>query len=313
MKEDEIPEDFPEVVVWALDRILKDEYEPSADSEGNLGLLLGKNLGPRNKPVDLTVVEETLKKCLPQEQFDAVISLKDRHSPQELENVLRILFAPEVASRGVEELRGAGWSEILLFIHVEFTRGWDLGEKIGELIIKEREGLSTPKVQRVENLITAGKPDLLTLFTARRYAREFQKLYPMMVRRAELMRLLPAGQKVPELVDRYLVEASRCFIYGHFLASLFLCRSAIISAAEDRLRKKGSREVDAIAGDWLKNILKLAREKRIMDETIWRQADDIRKLANDAIHGTNLPNEEECKNAHDQTRRVLQYLYEEIF
>ena len=77
------------------------------------------------------------------------------------------------------------------------------------------------------------------------------------------------------------------------------------------MRTKGfGREVDAIGGDWLKNILRLARDKRLLDEFIWEQADDIRKLANDAIHGKKLPKEEECEVAFDQTRGILQHLYE---
>ena len=126
-----------------------------------------------------------------------------------------------------------------------------------------------------------------------------------------LLRLLPARSKVPEHVRRYLAEASRCFIYGQFLACLFLCRSAIISATEDRLRAKGfACELDALSKDKLKNTLELAHDRGVLDDVAWKQADDIRELSNDAIHGRRLATDAESKDAFDQTRGILQLLYE---
>jgi hypothetical protein len=108
-----------------------------------------------------------------------------------------------------------------------------------------------------------------------------------------------------------LGEASRCFIYGQFLASILLCRSAIVAAAEDRLRKKGfGREVDQVRQDFLKNVLKLALNKGPLDETIWKAADEIRVRANKAAHSDMLPDARDCMEAYHLTRGIIQHLYE---
>ena len=95
--------------------------------------------------------------------------------------------------------------------------------------------------------------------------------------------------------------------------SLSLCRSAIVSSTEDRLRASGfARELEDLRGskDQLKKILELARDKDILDGVTWKQADDIRQLGNDAVHGDRLPTEAQCKSAFDQTRGILQHLYD---
>jgi len=150
----------------------------------------------------------------------------------------------------------------------------------------------------------------LPLFTARKYAKEIRNLFPKIVRRAGSLRLLPAAKEVPEYVCRCLIEASRCYIYGRFLASLFLCRSALEESVKDVLRKKGyEKDMAAMKDEGLKGILRLARDKGLMDEALHNQADDIRALANQAIHGNKLPTDDECKNAFDLTRGILQHLY----
>lgn len=262
------------------------------------------------KPIDLEIVEETLRKTLSPDKFGELASLKERRTPGEIEQVLKLIFPSEIASKGGKELAGAGWPDVLLFVHIHSLEKARIGEKVGQLIIKEREGFSTAFGCNVEAQLEAGMPVALPLFTARKYVREIRKLLPKVIRRAGLLRLVPTGKDVPEYVRRYLIEASRCYIYGHFLASLFLCRSAIEEAVEDALRSRGhEKQMSAITKDRLKGIVELAYKENLMDQTVYRQADDIRILANDAIHGSRLPADEECKNAFDQTRGILQYLY----
>ncbi len=173
-------------------------------------------------------------------------------------------------------------------------------------LVRKRETFDTTAAVGLEASIGSAP---LRHSTAETYATELLKLFPQMVTRAESLRILPASEKVPDFVNRYLGEASRCYIYGQFLASLFLCRSAIVEAVEDRLRQKGyGKDVDAIKGEWLKAVLKLAVDKGLLDDVIYRQADDIRILGNNAIHGTKLPTDQDCMD--DQTRGILQHLYQ---
>ena len=208
-------------------------------------------------------------------------------------------------------MEGADWRDILAFVHIHLIDKANFGKKMGELLIKEREGFSSPVMRAVEATLDTESPVVLPLFTARNYAKEMRNLFPKMIRRAGSLRLLRTAKEVPQYVRRYMIEASRCYVYGHFLASLFLCRSAMEEAVEDRLGKKGyAKEMAAIKEEHLKGILRLARDKNIIDETTHNQADYVRVLANQAIHGNSLPMDDGCKNAFDVTRGILQFLYE---
>jgi len=299
------------MITWALDRILKGDFAVRRDAAGNIeSLKLDKDLNPLSGVIELDVVESTLEKLLPREKLSALMSLKERRTPQEIERALGLLFPPEIASRGAEELEGAEWGEVLMFVHVHSLDKDNVGEKIGELIIKEREGLSSPFGRDVETRLETELPVALPLFTARKYAKEVRNLFPKIVRRAGSLRLLPAAKEVPDYVCRCLIEASRCYVYGHFLASLFLCRSALGESVEDVLRNKGyEKDIAAMKDEGLKGILRLARDNGLMDEALYNQADDIRALANQAIHGNKLPTDDECKNAFYLTRGILQHLY----
>ena len=56
-----------------------------------------------------------------------------------------------------------------------------------------------------------------------------------MVKRFEKLNSLPADHKAPESVQRYISEASRLYIEGHFDACLILCRATLEFALRDRL------------------------------------------------------------------------------
>jgi hypothetical protein len=310
MSQDDLQDDVY-LAIWALDRLLNYQYECRLDKNGNLETLelgLGLELVHRNKQDDPELIEETLKSMLPQEDWEALLSLKEFRTPERLELVLDRLLLLDEASRGRQELKATDWPGILRFLHGEFKEPNPLSDKLIDFLVKAREGFSTTLESSIEGML---RPNVLSELITNRYIREVRNLLPRIVKRATLLRLLPARYEVPEDVDRYLKEASRCFIYGHFLASLFLCRSAIISATKDRLRANGfDRELDAICKDWLKSTLEMAHDKNLLDNLTWKQADDIRDLANDAIHGKRLPTEEECKAAFDKTRGILQFLYE---
>jgi hypothetical protein len=145
-----LPPDLIELIGWALDRILSGEYEYAVvDAEGQLETLeLGLGLGTKNQPGDPRVIEETLKRILPREQSEAFLLLKEHRTPEKVEGVLRLLFRPDVASRGAQELAGADWSDILRFAQRQFTKPTSLGDRIAELMVKEREGLSSPVVSK---------------------------------------------------------------------------------------------------------------------------------------------------------------------
>jgi len=215
------------------------------------------------------------------------------------------------ASLTVSELKEASWEEILIWIDSYIARGSYLERKIAEPVVEQREGFSSPGLGEMEHHFDVGSRDLFSLYTVRKYAAEFKDFLPNIVERAESLRLISASKNAPDDVRRYLEDASRCYIYGNFLASLLLCRSAIEVAAEGRLKNEGfARELRAIGQERLKSILRLALEIGLMEKTFWMSADDIRKKANKAAHPDGVPGECDCKRAFDETRGILQHLYE---
>ena len=162
----------------------------------------------------------------------------------------------------------------------------------------------------MESAVGWSLPNVFSLYVVRKYAAEFKELFPQMIERAGCLQLIPAAKNVPDHIRRYLEEASRCFIYGHSLGSLLVCRSAIEAAAKDRLREKGYARELREKGDSLMSILDLALEKGLMDKTMCTLAHDVRRMAGKAAHPETIPDEGHCKWAFDATRGILQQLYE---
>ena len=90
-------------------------------------------------------------------------------------------------------------------------------------------------------------PEIISRTIERECVRRLISLLPEMVKRVEMLSVLGISQKPPKHLVSYMTEAGRCFIYGQFLACLFLCRSVIETCTEDRLRERGfSEEVQAL-------------------------------------------------------------------
>jgi len=295
-----------EVVTWALDRILNNEYYEERDAQGNLLYLQF-----RTKPLDTEFLEGLFKEILPPEQSEAILSLKECRSREDIDRVLRLVFPSEIAARGVEELEGADWPEIVAYVgeQVKFLR-FHIGQKIAEVLVKEREGFSTPFGRDAERFLEERVPEGLAAMPATKYARDFREVFPEMVKRATApgFRLLSASREVPVSLQRYLIEASRCYIYGHFLASLIVCRSAIEEAVKQRLKDIGKQE-EIKKDDSLFKLLPVAKQEGLLDKTRYDQADNIRKKAKNAVHGKGIPPDEECVDALQKTRGILEHLY----
>jgi hypothetical protein len=150
----------------------------------------------------------------------------------------------------------------------------------------------------------------LSMSTAQQCAAKLTKLFPEMVRRAGSLSPVPHKNQVPEYVRRYSHEASRCYVSGQFLTSLFLCRSALGEAVIVSLRRNGyAEDLGTLKEEGLKGIFNLAHHKGLLDHMRHREADGIRTLANQAVHGIRLPTEEECKTALEMTREIVEHLY----
>jgi hypothetical protein len=59
----------------------------------------------------------------------------------------------------------------------------------------------------------------------------------------------------------------------------------------------------------VQELLKLAVNSGVLDDLARHLADEIRKSANKAVHGS-VPSEAECRERLEQTRAVLRHIYE---
>jgi hypothetical protein len=293
-----------EVVTWALDRIYNLEYQEERDSQGNL-----LSLELSEKPLETEELELFFKKFLRPEESEAILSLKQQRSPEDIERVLRVVFPSQVAARGAEDLDGADWPEIAQYVdeQLKFLRFY-IGRSIDEFLVKEREGLSTPSCRDAESVLEAKTSEGLGAACADKYLKEFRDMFPEMVKRANELRMVPASKNAPESVSIYLVEATRCYIYGHFLACLIVCRSAVEEAVKQRLVATGKRQ-EVEGSKSLETLLKLAENAGLLVGRRLEYANTIRKKAGKAVHGREIPTDSECVDALKKTRGILEQLY----
>ncbi len=226
--------------------------------------------------------------------------------------------------RGLDLLAGYVWDESNLShmadesgITTEQTlNGWlqsPLQPHLGSRLRRLRLELGSKQDAATESLADQIASDAISDAIAAGFLKDLGHTLPKIIQRAELLRVLPTDEPVPAQVQTYLKEASLCFIYGHFIACLAVCRSAIEFAIKDRLKQNGRKQTLPMTQtnweDSLKNLTELARKtlpwtlKSALDA-----ADDVRIHANKAVH-QGVPNSTDCKDIFDKTRGILRELY----
>jgi hypothetical protein len=214
------------LVTSAIDCILRNRYD--AYSRKPFYLELGTEVGA-GEAKTAEDIESRLAKLFdkpelyPPETAGAFLALREEHTQERLAAFLQVFVnVPVEAELALPELKTASWEEVLIWMDSYITQGPYLERKVGELVVEQREGFSSPGAQEMEGAVDTFPGEFLSLYVVRKYARELQEIFPHMVERAQLLRLIPASKNVPDHVRKYLEEASRCSIYGHFLASLLL-------------------------------------------------------------------------------------------
>lgn len=187
----------------------------------------------------------------------------------------------------------------------------EAGMSMATSAVGAREVLGPLNADDVEGLIRQWDQDCdrVTDF----YADLLGRRFPRMIQRAEKLSTIPVRSAVPESVQRYLREASRCYVFGQYIGCLALCRAAIEFALEEFLERNGM-------GAALKQ---LAAEKRDgiaaridLAQTLprWKlkgslgDANEIRGWAVIALHQKPIE-AERCKELFFKARGVLRDLY----
>jgi hypothetical protein len=184
-------------------------------------------------------------------------------------------------------------------------------KNLQQLFVKKREGLGSGSGALA--IESNARPEATSVAVETYYSDEVARLFPRLIKRAEQLRLLPTEDEAPVDVQNYLKEASKCYIYGRFIACLVVCRSAIDFALRDRLVKRGhGSDLESLRSgrkDTLKEVISLARSKfpSALGATL-DEADDVKEKANEAVH-RGPPDTETCKDMFIKTRGILRELY----
>ena len=294
-----------EIIAWAIPRIAGGHYAISDGANG-------RELWVTERDPDVAEMTEELLHGRDESVKQAFLALRKDCCFTNVNTVLELVLGERLGG-----LVGQQFSDIDLtplhyglVITVAYKQEKSLIKDIQRIHAKGREGLSNASLARLEQRAI---PEAVTVGIVNHYAEEVSKLFPRMILRAEQLRILPAEGTVPPIVQHYIEEASKCYIYGHFIACLVICRSAIEFSIRECLAEQGHKAalgaLQDERNDSLWKIIALARSlfPKSLRPTL-DDADQIRMTASKAVH-KNEPKPEVCKQMFIKTRGVLAELY----
>jgi hypothetical protein len=291
------------LVPWALERLLGQEYEVASDADGAPQAL---HIGPDYGAWSIEAMEEELKTSPLWDSLENLSGQRDRLTPALVSKALAgIPLPPRWLPR--EELLHADWPGIVVSV---FRGLLQFGNDSLSGIIESRIGLGGPIAAQLEAGMQWSRPSALPAAAAEYVVREMSESFPGIVARLCTFQVTPVTDAVPSTVTHYAREACRCYLHGFFSASMVLCRSCVEAGIETKLDQKELRkQLDTLGFNKVQGLLKLALSSGVLDDLTVRMADDIRRSANKAVHGS-VPSETECRERLEQARAVLRHLYE---
>jgi hypothetical protein len=294
-----------QIIAWAIPRIAGGHYVYSDDERG-------QKLTISESEPTLEQMEVILSRHPDKNVQDVLHNLKIDCSLTNIQTLYNLLMGEKLGKSLASQFscNGSNPPYYELVIIVGYKQLLSLTNSLQHFHVKGREGLS---VNWLANLERNADPNAVTIGIVTHYAKEISNLFPKMIQRAEKLRIIPVEDKVPLEVQHYIEEASKCYIYGRFVACLIVCRSSIEFALRDRLLSRGQKkaldEMKLQREESLYNLIKLARP--IFPKTFkptFDDADEIRREAKNAVH-SNEPKPELCKDMFIKTRGVLSELY----
>jgi hypothetical protein len=176
--------------------------------------------------------------------------------------------------------------------------------------VRAREGLIA-NAESLEKALTDWKQDAdrVTDFYAEWLGARFQGI----VDRAERLNAISIRVPAPESVQRYLIEASRCYVLGQYMACLAVSRAAIEIALGDFLERNGAkaalRKLQEEQRDGLSARIRIAEglnkwKLKFTLETVM----EVKYWAGKVLHEKDV-GPEKCKELFFKARGVLRDLY----
>lgn len=294
-----------QIIAWAIPRIAGGHYAVSDDERG-------RELWVTEFEPTLDEMEGELSYGPDKRVRDALLRLKADCNMTNIRVLFNLLLGEKLGELLAEQfscidLTPAHYD---MAVAVGYKQQHSLTNSIQKFLAKGREGVSVPLLA---NLESNADPRAVSVAIVTHYAEEISNLFPKLIRRAERLRIVPIEDKATPVVQRYIEEASKCYVYGRFIACLIICRSVIEFALRDQLYSRGQkRALDAMRNqrnDSLWNLIEYARLVFPKDliPTL-DDADEVRRAARDAVHLAE-PKPELCMDMFVKTRGVLGELY----
>src|SRR2546422_611475 len=288
-----------ELIAWAIPLIADGSY--SIDTEEGR-----RELTVYDENLDPDFMEGALLDEREAHQTAALKQAKESCTP---ENMLRCCVAylgAVLRPRIAQQIEIPEYWRLVLGIYLQERA---LIRSVGKVFVGERERLSSEAMGRIES---GTLPEAVEVMLVATYAREVADLFPQLIERAALLSVLPVTSEPPQQVQYYLQEASKCFIYARFISSLVMCRVALEEGIRDLIDKLGldgefrSYPVKSSEGE-LSRMIRFCKWRPILGVS-WDDADQIRREANNAVHG-NPPEPNNCRLFFETTRSVLLQIY----
>jgi len=292
-----------ELIAWAIPRIAQGHYAVNDDSDS-------RELWVTERQPDLEEMEGQLLYKRPEAVKEEILRLREDCNFESVQNVLVLLFGNKLGNLLAQQFADAP-VQYEFVIALAYSQEKRLVKDVQRLMTKGRERISTASHAAIES---KALPEALSVATVAHYSQEVANLFPRLIHRAETLRVLAAQNMAPPSVQNYLEEASKCYLYGRFIACLIVCRSAIEFALRERLTAFGKEselvKMKYAREDSLKNIILVCRPifPRTFKPTL-DDADQVRREASNAVHNME-PSAETCKQMFIKTRGILSELYD---
>jgi len=183
-------------------------------------------------------------------------------------------------------------------------------EKIKKMIkvaTSSLEGFTQPDFLRIIELLRHSKDDW-EWFADDFYTREVVANVPSMVSRFVSLSPVLVGVVPSEEPSTYLREASRCFIYGFFLAAIALARAALEAGLNRRLGIVVPLAKDKTLYEKIECAARSSPQ--LLSPETASLAHNVRTAANEVLHDEPTMQQDQAFGVLVQTRGVLKELYE---
>lgn len=180
----------------------------------------------------------------------------------------------------------------------------ELAKLLDTLRVDSVESVLPEKLSMIVRVLHSPK-DVLEYSLDDLYSRYFLREVPKIVKRALKLEPLFIEKPIGERVEIYLREATRAYLFGLFQASIALARSALEESLKRHLKERGLPML--AQSDELLALLRAAALSKLLDSSLLQSAHDVRKAANDVLHGS-LRGDLDALDVLIKARKVLDAL-----